>query len=440
MRARGRVPGTGGERTRAGHLGAVDVVRFVTVAGVVLVHATSLTISYGSAAGGAVLDIGHVTRSVFLLLSAFVLTYSFRRRPLGPWAFWRRRYPLVVAPYLAWSLIYVLTDSPPHSVASVVVSFLEDLPDGDAHFHLYFLLLTMQLYAVFPALMWVLRRRPGISKAAVVVGLLFQLVLTGALHYRFWPPAMAPWMDHAGTWLLSYTFYVTAGIAAAWHLDAVTAWIRRHSRMVAVAWTGAVAISLTSYVSDMSYLGFSPLRASEVFQPSVVAEAVTATVALYALGLWLVDRLPARFVARLERSSDVSFGVYLAHPLVLGVILDGAVATGVWRRLSGIPSGLGEALVALALVPAVYAITYAGVSVLRRSPFSMVLTGRSRSAAGSVASPAVGRSARRIPRSEGGGGVEPEIAEVEIRLIAANSQSAEVPTLLPHPGQQTANP
>jgi hypothetical protein len=115
-----------------------------------------------------------------------------------------------------------------------------------------------------------------------------------------------------------------------------------------------------------------------VFQPALVIETVTATAAQFALGLWLSDRLPGRYLRHLERSSDVSFGVYLAHPLLIGGVLDVAVAAGIWHRLAGLPSGLGEALVAFAFVPFIYGVTFLAVAVVRRTFASMPLTGRRR--------------------------------------------------------------
>ena len=65
----------------------------------------------------------HVTREVFVLLSAFVLTYSYRERGLERRRFWRRRYPLVVIPYIAWTAVYAVADgslsSPLHATATV---------------------------------------------------------------------------------------------------------------------------------------------------------------------------------------------------------------------------------------------------------------------------------------------------------------------------------
>ncbi|HET6965331.1 MAG TPA: acyltransferase [Acidimicrobiales bacterium] len=369
---------------QGGHLGAVDVVRFLTVAGVILVHSTSLTLSYGSVAAGGVLDVAHVTRSVFLLLSAFVLTYSFDRRPLGARAFWRRRYPLVVVPYVTWSLIYVLTGGDLRSPAHVVSTFLWDLLDGQAHFHLYFLLLTMQLYLVFPAVMAALRCWPRVLVPALLASLAFQLLFTSAAHYGFWPSALRIWFSNDDSWLLSYLFYVVAGIAAARHLGTVTIWIRSHYRVVAFSWIASVVVSLAGYLLDLTVIGYRPLRASEVFQPTLVLAALTATAAQYALGLWFVDRLPEAQLRRLQKSSDVSFGVYLAHPLLIGGVLDVAVAAGAWTRLGHVPSGLGEAMVAFGLVPFIYAASFLAVAVARRTPFSLPVSGRKRLAPAEV--------------------------------------------------------
>ncbi len=78
----------------------------------------------------------------------------------------------------------------------------------------------------------------------------------------------------------------------------------------------------------------------------------------------------------LERSADVSFGVYLAHPLLVGSILDVAAASGLSAAVGYLPGGLVEALAVFAMVPAVYYATFWGVDLLRRTPASLWLTGR----------------------------------------------------------------
>lgn len=365
-----------GAKRGPAHLGAVDVVRFLTVAGVIAVHSTSLTQATTSLAGNAVLDVLHVTRSVFLLLSAFVLGYSFLRRPLPPRAFWRRRYPLVAAPYVVWSAIYVVADGHWGSPAHVVGTFALDLLDGGAHFHLYFLLLTFQLYLVFPALITFFRRHPSSQVPVLVASATFELAFTAAVHYGWRPPVLGIWLDHPGSWLPSYELYVVGGVLAAMNFEALTAWVRAHGALILGAVVVSVAACMASYLVDLSVLGYAPVRASEVFQPMDVVEAVAVTLGQYALGLKALERLSARKRRFLRESSDVSFGVYLAHPLLVGGLLDVAAWIGLSHAVGTLPSGLIEVLVVGGLVPFVYAVTFFGISLVRRTPVTMWLTGR----------------------------------------------------------------
>jgi peptidoglycan/LPS O-acetylase OafA/YrhL len=362
----------------APHLPAVDVVRFLTVLGVIVVHSTSLTNEAGSDATGGVLVVLHVTREVFLFLSAFVLAYSYRDRPQAAGAFWRRRYPLVVVPYAAWSVAYVLTGGHLGSPAHVMETIAVDLTDGGAHFHLYFLLLTLQLYLVFPALLHLLDRGRHLHVPLLVASAAFQLAFGAAVQFGWRPPVLGEWIGHAGSWLPSYELYVVAGVIAALHFDAVTGWVRRHGRVVAGAFAASVGLGVASYLVDLTLLGYGPLRASEVFQPVIVVEAAAALLAQYALGLWAVDRLSGRRLDQLRRSSDVSFGVYLAHPLIIAGILDAASTLGVSSAVGRLPSGLVEAMVVVGLVPAVYALSFLLVAHARRSRFSLAVAGRRR--------------------------------------------------------------
>lgn len=371
-----RPSGPTAEKGRVGHLASIDVVRVLTVGGVILVHSTSLANAQTSVAANAVLSLCHITRSVFLALSAFVLTYSFDRKPLAPSRFWRRRYPLVVAPYVVWSAIYVLTGGDLGNPVSVTGRFLLDLLDGGAHFHLYFLLLTFQLYLVFPYLMAALRRWPGALWPALGAGAAFQFAFDAAIHYGWRPPVLSVWLTHPSSWLPSYALFVVAGVAAARHLEDVTAWVRGHQTLVAAYAATAVALTLASYVADLDLLGYSPVKASEVFQPTDVLMAVAFASATFAAGLRFTEGAADRRLARLRRGSDVSFGVFLAHPLILAGVLDVAQWAGVSSALAAWPSGVVELLIFAGLVPFVYGVSFVGIDLARRTPLSLALSGR----------------------------------------------------------------
>lgn len=385
---RGAIPSVAGAEaaTARSHLYAVDVVRLLTVAGVIAVHATSLTVgstARGALAAGVVLVLLHVTREVFIFLTAFVLGFRYRADSVEKRAFWKRRYLVVVVPYVVWSLIYVLADGHLTSPGTVLARYAEDLATGGARFHLYFLLITFQIYAVFPwVIRWVRRVRPAPLLAA---SLALQLAFTAGTHY--WTSAPGPLgaiFDYPGSWLWSYQFYLIAGLLAAVHFDAVTDWVGHHRRLIVAGSLGVAAAVLASYAVDLTVLGMAPVKASEVFQPAVVLGSIAAIAGQYALGLWVNERLEARRASartarrrvRLASASDVSFGVFLSHPLLLQAVLAVAGATGLSVALGGLPVVAQLALVLGVLVPGVYLIAAALIGVARRTPLSLALAGR----------------------------------------------------------------
>src|SRR6201999_1653030 len=94
------------------HLHYIDLVRVLTVALVIAVHVLGQETLPATVTAGALLAVGHVSREVFFLLTAFVLTYTYRGKAPKPVPFWRKRFLYVGVPYLAWSLIYFLADTP----------------------------------------------------------------------------------------------------------------------------------------------------------------------------------------------------------------------------------------------------------------------------------------------------------------------------------------
>lgn len=366
------------DRSSAGeaprHLYDVDVVRLTTVLGVLGVHGTSLLLP-SSELTGATLGLLHVTREVFLFLSAFVLAYSVRL-PIRAVRFWGRRFPLVLAPYVLWSALYVLADGGLDSPGSVLARYSRDLLSGAARFHLYFLLLTFQLYIVFPWVRsWVLRRRHhGRLLAAAVV---WQVAFTSAIHFRLqFPAPLSTWLAHPGTWLPSYVLYVVAGILAAAHFDQVRAWVGARARLLGIAALVVAVLGVTSYELEVHLGHVSPLHAAEVFGPAVVIEAMAAICAQFALGLWVARRFGPRPLGLLRASSDVSFGVYLVHPLLYQGFVAFLGAFGEDGGLGFLPEGAGLALLLVVIVPTTYLVAATGIWVLRRTPFSLAVTGR----------------------------------------------------------------
>lgn len=355
---------------RPGHLWQIDVVRLLTFAAVIAVHSIDFTQSESSKVAAGALMLLQFGREVFFTISGFVLVYAAIRRPQPAVSFWRRRVPAVALPYLAWSGIYYGYSivAAPHIHPSWT-GFGYDLVTGESEYHLYFLLVTLQLYLVFPLLMRFVRATA--SKAWTVLGLAgaANLAWLAVLH-----DARAPagglgrivWV-HAFELLPTYAVYVLAGCYAAANLKAVQRVVDRRSRPLVVISVVSAAVAIAGYVAQLG--GRAPRDAGSVLQPVMVLTCVAATLLLYLAGSrWAAgSRRHERGVAV---ASDISFGVYLAHPLVLALLLDRGLAFGMHRMPAQIAVVL--AFVGTALGSAALAL------VLRRTRVAPLLIGRPR--------------------------------------------------------------
>jgi len=386
---------------------SIDLVRLTVVFGVVCVHCMSFLAPPGSVTAGAATMVLHVNREVFIFITACVLVYVYTRRvakasvegrrrwPIGD--YWIRRYRLVLAPYLTWTMIYFFANSGPNTWPR----FWYDVETGNARFHLYFLLVTMQIYLVLPLLLPLLRITAGHHVLLVAAGLAVQFWFTAVAHYA---PSqhglIGVWLRNDNELLFSYVGYVVLGAVIATHLREWHAWLRRHNAVVLGVAGFGLGVGLTSYFCDVELRGLSPMVASAVLQPAVTVEAIALIVGLFALGAWWapwstpqgiadVAGAPAGALARepisarrrsqrrfVAAGSDASFGIYLVHPLLLqgGMILANDVG---WLYAARNGSGpLVAVVVMTVVVPTLWLASWVLTRVFRGTPFSLPLTGR----------------------------------------------------------------
>ena len=352
---------TAGRRLRE-----LDVVRVVTFASVVAVHVLSRT-SRGDVVLGAVLILVHFTREVFFALIGWLQVSSLLRTPQPMRRFWPRRFLLVGVPYLTWSAIYVAIGhaGAQHPALSLLRDFGLAVLTGTAYYHMYFLLVTMQIYLLAPLIvrLIVATRRHHLIVLAVAMGL---QVAKSALD-AYLPGSLS--LINVVSSVLNYTGFIMGGAVAADHADQVLAWVRRNRRAIGVATAAAALVTLGVYALQL-ILGFNVYRAATAYQPVVIGWSVAIGTGLLAAGTWWVDRRgPDAEHRLLDYLSDRSFGVFLAHPLVLWVVL-----TSFSALIAGWPAAVAAVLV--------YAIVVVGALLIadlaRRSPLSLALAGRPR--------------------------------------------------------------
>jgi peptidoglycan/LPS O-acetylase OafA/YrhL len=366
--------GAPGRRGSGGHLYAVDLARVLTISLVIAVHLVSGA-ARASVPEGALVTVFHVSREVFFLVTAFVLVYSYERRPVAWLQFWKRRYLFVVAPYLAWSAIYFLADGHLDPTTANLARFGHDLLTGGARYHLYFLLVSMQIYLVFPLLRRLLKATAGHHGLLLAGCGIYQLGFEWAVQHGVSPGGvLSSWLHDPDPFLPSYLLYVVAGGVAAYHLEAFLGWTRTHRRAVGALAGASVLVALGAYFAQVYAGGDSVTAASAVFQPAVVLESLGIGWGFLALGTAWARAMPARRLVL--GASDASFGVYLSHPLVLQGLSVIAGAVGLEALSHTAPPWLDLPILVLVVVPLVYALAMGITMLARPSVLSLVLTGR----------------------------------------------------------------
>jgi peptidoglycan/LPS O-acetylase OafA/YrhL len=355
---------------KAPHLYEVDVLRILTFLCVIAVHTISNTAAQTDVPLYGFLTLVHFTREVFFALTAFVLVYSYLNRPKPMRNFLPRRFLLVGVPYVAWSVIYEVARhirTPNGSIGDLIVRTGGDILTGNAWYHLYFLLVTMQVYLLVPVILWLVRVTRKHPWVVLAVSFMLQLALTGA--YMYFPAITNGFSDFQTQAFFSYQFFIISGAVAADHRDQFLPWVRSHRRIIGVIVAGC-AVAILAVFGIQSAHGISLSRSSTPLQPIMMVWSVAVALGFLAIGTWYADRRkPGSVLAKaLDAGSDRSFGVFLAHPLFIWLLLwmgDGWLAATVPRPWLTWVTYLLVIIGSLALT-----------ELARRSWLSMPLTGR----------------------------------------------------------------
>lgn len=319
---------------------------------------------------GAVLSILHFTRESFMALTGFVLTYSLFGKANNWGQVWARRYKLVLFPYLIWSAAYIILLK--GGLALGWLGFFEtygrDLLDGGAWFQLYYLLITMQFYLILPLFLMLMRvaQRHPVWVALSAIG--FQMLLMA--HDQYFPHLLLPTIlnRYSGDEVWTYTAYFVLGGVAAVHWPQIREWLRTHFRTV-VWWSLAAAGIMWLEFFLETFLGHNMTAADSVVQPAMVPWALMSIVLLSAIGVRYEigrQRMPGRW-GLIKLIADISFGIYLVHPMILQYWTNLLAALGLYH-----PSFYLDALTEAVLVA-----TSMGVIILiGMTPFSPWLIGR----------------------------------------------------------------
>ncbi|MCY0876664.1 MAG: acyltransferase [Firmicutes bacterium] len=328
------------ERQSKEHLYEVDLMRAFIILGVVCVHITSFyntfatNLSSTDIVNEMLLVALHFTRESFMFITGLVLfiTYYHRTTTFSAVSFWKKRFALIFIPYAAWTLIYILFTGTyakgfDWSFGGIVGNFFFSLLTGH-QFYLYYLVISMQLYILFPLLLKFIRKTASYHGWVFAFSFVLQISMMwfnksvlqnmSTAHMPEWIYLLVRYRDRD---ILIYQFWFISGAILAVHYQAIKSYIVTHKKWIFGSMLVALLLLWVHYAFDRFVLGQDSTMSVLVLQPVMIPYSVATTVTLWTAGMsWSAVRLKASaqwFSKFVKIAAAASFGVFLVHPILL---------------------------------------------------------------------------------------------------------------------------
>ncbi|MGN7360822.1 acyltransferase [Paenibacillus sp. SAF-054] len=322
----------------------LDIFRSFAIMAVLMIHATSQTLAEtrGSSLYLPFLFLNTFSSfavPVFIFLSGFVLFYNYMERPLNRGllkSFYGKRLLYILVPYVTFTVFYFIfqlykqnrLDMP---FPQMLDEFGHDLTHGTAYTHLYYVIIMLQLYVVFPLLLGWFKKQRSIRPWLVVIGLILEWLFVYLNKYGMHLPSNnysgqhIHWGLPKGSILISYLSYLFLGAGMAIYYDRLKSWLGISVKglksgkgliwiLVWVLWIvagvlhTAVWYQYNTVGSSMNSLVYELLRNVHALLSCIVLWHISYAVYYYGWR-WLRTALTS--------IGACSFGIYLLHPFIL---------------------------------------------------------------------------------------------------------------------------
>lgn len=271
----------------------------------------------------------HYSRNGFLFMNGLVLTLNyFHRHDWG--RFYRKRFSGSLWPYLLWNLFFLVLfteiDDGFTTMNLFSTQYLAIIIHGN-RFYMYYMLLVMQLYLIFPGIVWLFKRWPEQHRRILGISLFIQLTLDALIKYWLQNldlSAYPYWFKACSINIFSYQFYFISGAFVCLHYQAVTDFIHRH-----IKWLASLACCLSVgtifYMHwNMTVLGLSYDRATSPHQPYMQVFDILMIMTIFWIGqryaTWRQAGMSTAIEWLVKNGAKISFGMYLNQSLGLLVL------------------------------------------------------------------------------------------------------------------------
>ena len=257
----------------------------------------------------------------FIFVSALLAAYNEAEHPVKISSYYKKKLFRLVLPYLAWSLLYIVFNLAVREMEFSEVLSLSNwfywILQGNAHWHLYFLVIIIQFHLLFPLFLKLAR----LVKDKPLFALLFVIVGQNIVYWlnKLWLYKSFPYFHSSVLWYFAICF---SGVYIGINYDKFCSLLHKYTRwLAALCPVSAAAYAYCHYLLyyRISYHSFSYHFIELIYFLSLslflFAPARSCRISHSPAGRWLTW------------VGIYSMGIYLLHP-VINYYLNTRVKTG----------------------------------------------------------------------------------------------------------------
>ena len=291
----------------------IDIFRAIACVFVIVIHSTAtgiVTLKKFSAFSILITVFNKIEPTVpaFIFVSGLVLHHSYKHREIDLKMYFEKRLRTTVVPYLMWSAIYYTCFVISGTYALDFKFFIKGLLNGSIMYHLYFMIIIIQFYVLYP----ILKKIYNYKKSGLIVVLVFMMNLIYVILSK---GATNPNL------FFTYLIYFSLGCVFANNLNRFNEILLKHKRIL-VPVTIFIAVL---YISDF-YFNTVPnngnLKALKFLYYNATLSSVVYLIysLLGTITTYYISMRLKKFYNIIKPVGDCSLNIYLAHPLILAII------------------------------------------------------------------------------------------------------------------------
>lgn len=321
------------------HLGEADYLRVFGLIAIVYIHALGFFLAmtdaktYSYIVQELSVNLLRFGRYIFMFVTGLVLFYRYDSGKPDTLQFYKRRFVNLVIPYAVWTGFYLLVQRWAEMVSWLGLGgfsalWLKNLIDGNAFYHLYYILVAIQFYLFFP--IFILIFKPSNPLRCIKIILAGGLLVSGSYYYLLeaqganilaiaagtrLEAVIAMVLQYKDRLLFSYlAFYFLGGLAGL-YFNEWRKWLTEQRNLIFGSLVLSAGLVCGEYFYFYQHLGRSWEMTISVFKPSIFLYSIAIILVLSRLSLTLERRGFMRSIFTILAAN--SLGIYLIHPAVL---------------------------------------------------------------------------------------------------------------------------